>query len=138
MIVRSFSVPNFEKVADKVLEADAVGFDPVDTVLNLNNILLSDELEKNFGLFEYYDEGIYYGHYFFDTAKGRKAINLAKEMLKALPKFDKKAVAVYGVTPEENKKAIWMSRRLGFTFLYDLQTSVGKMKVCVLGLDNYE
>ena len=131
-------MPAFIKVTDETLIEGSIGFDAEQSMSDFHNIVLSDGVAENFALFEYAGNDNYYGHYFFSTAKGRKAIALASDMLKSLPVFDERVESVYGVVPVENKKASWLSRQIGFKKVSSFETSHGKMELFRLGLKEYE
>lgn len=136
-VIRTFNSVKFEEDVKHLVPDDAIGFDPEELVSNLFNILLTDG-KDNYSLFEYAGDGAYYGHYFFNSARGRGALDLARQMLKSLKQFDAKAVQVIGKTPKDNKKALWVSRQLGFKYLFDEETEVGPMEIYNLRLENYE
>lgn len=71
------------------------------------------EEDGSFGLFTHEYPGVYAGHYFFKSHRGKAAIVLAKAMLAEMFKsYD--AQAIIGLTPVQHKAAEWMSRQLGF------------------------
>jgi hypothetical protein len=132
-VERSFDIKAFDKVAQRLLSDDAIGFDAFELITNPNNVLLWDGAD-NYSLFEYADYGIYLGHYFFTSARGKTAYILAKNMLNKLKEIDKKAVKVMGVIAKENKKASWMTAQLGFKKVNEYESQVGTMKVSELML----
>ena len=91
-------------------------------ILDTKNVALIED--DNLALFEYIKDGVYRGHYFFSD-RGRKAINLSKT---ALDYIFSSAKIIEGLTPIENKGAIWMSKHLGFTAYGDIDTIAGKCK----------
>lgn len=107
MIERTF---NFDKV-EKAVNGYA-DFTPAPWLFDEKNIALASG--DNVSLFEYQREGVYYGHYFFTDARGRSAITLAKEMLSEMFN-NREASVIIGITPNDNKAALWMNKKLGFT-----------------------
>ena len=132
-LYRSFNVPHFSKVAGDLMDGDEVGFDAKALVENLDNVLLWDGLD-NYALFEYNDIGSYYGHYFFGSARGKQALDLAARMIDLLRRGDQMANDLFGVIHQDNKKAIWLTRQLGFRYMYEFDSQVGRMKVYRLKL----
>jgi hypothetical protein len=98
------------------VDPQAIGFCAEELVGNFFNILLSDE-KDNYSLFEYIGNGCYSGHYFFYSARGREAINLAKEMLEVFTDHDPSAKSIMGLVPKYNKKTRWITRQLGFNLV---------------------
>lgn len=130
MIRQSFNAEAFNKVAQPLLEEGTIGFNAETLISNTKNDLLHDG-EGNYSLFEGQDLGVYVGHYFFSNKKGREALKLAKEMLQFM--FDvNQATIILGATPTENKKAIWISRQLGFKYVKQINSEVGKLEICQL------
>lgn len=89
------------------------GFDPKSWLDNPENIAL--EKEGNYTLYEHHGKGLYTAHIFFPTVKGRKAIDLAKEMLDHLFKYYPFILSLRGLTPLENRPARWLARQVGFS-----------------------
>jgi hypothetical protein len=87
--------------------------DMEDWVANPNNITL--EQDGDFGLFSFEKEGIYTGHYLFTKARGKAAVTLARQMLELIFSDLYGAKIVTGITPADNRPALWMTRHLGFT-----------------------
>jgi hypothetical protein len=71
-------------------------------------MLVSDD---DIGLATYEYPGMYTVHWFF-VSRGRKAINLAKDMFDYMFKHHE-AKALRGLTPEDKKAARWASRQTG-------------------------
>lgn len=111
-----------DKVAEKYKHA-WVGFNPKELVENEENILVTDG-EGNYGLFEFYESGKYYGHYMF-TARGLEkteavARNLLGFFFRSVP-----CEEVLGLTPEGHTGALRLNRALGFTFHNLIETEAG-------------
>lgn len=77
---------------------------------NKNNVMLVDNGSVGLACYEY--PGVYTGHYFFKVG-GRKALNLARSMMKWMIEHHG-ARAFTGTTPMDNKAARWFNRHLGF------------------------
>lgn len=69
------------------------------------------EKDGSFGLFTWDYDGLYCGHYFF-RVRGKEAFDLATNMIDEI--FSRGAKAIRGMTPIDNKPAVFMTRRLGF------------------------
>lgn len=134
---RTFNYLAFEKVAVPLLEKGTIGFDAKELVLNTDNILLTDG-DENYALFEYAGAGSYYGHYFFSKARGRKALDLGKKMIKTMFNQELNTAIILGATPIENRKALWMSRQLGFSYIQEVNTKAGPMSICMLTKKEFE
>lgn len=80
---------------------------------NTGNVCLRSG--QDFGMFDLTYQGVYTAHYFFSPeTRGRKAIDLARQMLRKAF-VDHGARSIRGLTPIDNRKALWMTRHLGFT-----------------------
>lgn len=88
------------------------GFDPFNWIMFDKNIALTDG-KGNYSLYEYVEDGVYDGHMFFKTARGKEALEVGKEMLDHL--FSNYEVDILrGFTPMSKKGALWVARNLGF------------------------
>lgn len=126
-IDRSFDPKRFQRDVGHLVSPDAIGFDPEKLVFNLHNLLLKAEDSNDYSLFEYMGDGVYYGHYFFDEARGKKAISLANTMIEEVKRINPEAKSIRGVVAQDNKKAIWITRKLGFLYVYTQETELGPM-----------
>ena len=98
------------------------------------NIAIVDE--DNVALFEYKSPGAYWGHYFYNSARGREAIKLSERILKhAFHKYPIKTLL--GLTPEDNKPARWLSRQIGMHSLGLVETLNGQCELFFLDKDTY-
>jgi len=116
-----------EKARD-LLPKDVVGFDPEGLSSEERNITL--ERDGDIGLFEHVYDGVYEGHYLFRNAKGGDALALAQEMLDFV--FREGAEVIRGLTPLDNKPALYVTAKLGFTNYGDIETEVGTMRLSLL------
>lgn len=83
-----------------------------DWISDFFNIALTNEA-GDVALFEYVKEGLYTGHYFYNS-RGRKALSTSEEFLNEI--FSREEVqAIQGFTPLRNRKARWLSRQIGFS-----------------------
>lgn len=137
MIKQTKDWARFEEEASGLVSEDAIGFDPQSLVEKKGNVLLTDG-ETNYSLFEEQGPNIYYGHYLFNNVKGRQAISLARDMLETLKKLRPNAEAVRGVISKDNKKAVWITRQLGFEYLFSHKTEVGLVEIYNLRLESNE
>jgi len=101
----------------------SLGFDP-ETILS-NGFCLIEGDDK--ALFEK-KGGVCFGHYFLKS-RGREAVDVSTAFLK---EAFKECSVIAGLTPIENKAALWMTRRLGFTMTDVLDSDVGKMQLSML------
>lgn len=133
MIYRSFNAPDLEKTMEPFLPLE--GFYPMEWIQDERNIALTDGL-GSFALFEYSSPSTYYGHYFFNV-HGREACHLAKECLREA--FERQGVEVIiGLTPVDNKKALWMNRYLGFKYRDTVDTKEGPTQMFILTKKEWE
>lgn len=110
--------------------------DTDDWIADTDNVCFDDG-NGNYGAFEFNYPGVFTGHYFFKTARGRAAIDLSRAMLGCL--FDQYgAKAVRGLTPVDHKAALWMNRHLGFKPYKIVQTEAGPHQVFVLTKDEWD
>ena len=136
MVWRSFDWEGLTRTVQSVSD-NWVGFDPERLVSDPDNILLADD-EGNYALFEYEDEGVYSGHYMF-AARGFKTIRIAREFLRFfLTKYP--VDVIIGYTPVENKGALQLNKKLGFTFhdIVDTETGLHHRVSLQKGDFNYE
>lgn len=103
------------------------GFNPKEWLDSEENVALSDE-NGNVALFEREMPGVVTGHYFF-YCRGRDAVKLSHEVLKEIFTGPYDVQVIRGLTPVENRGAIWMSRHIGFKSYGTVETHVGP---CVL------
>ncbi len=78
----------------------------------------------NVGFAEYKGPGLYWVHFCFHSARGRKAIELTKAMLNRLFK-DRDVTTVVGLIEVSNKKARWLIRQVGLKSLGEVVTENG-------------
>jgi len=107
-------------VTDKHL--DYFSFDAEKWLSEEKNVALKDGANIAFG--EYKLPGVYFVHFCFHTAKGRTAIELTKEMLETFSELAPVRICI-GLITEENKKARWLIRQVGFTSLDMVETELG-------------
>lgn len=131
MIKRTFDPQGFHLWCSPLVEEDAVGFDAKELITNKDNVVLTDG-EGNFSLFEKTWLGTYCGHYFFNTKKGKEAITLANDMLDWMFNNFKGTALITGATPNDNRKALWMNRRLGFKYSATIPSEVGDLQIFIL------
>lgn len=98
-----------ERVVRKLLQP-FIGNISGDFSENLSNVFLVEG--DNLAMFEELSPGVFRGHYFFNSARGKAAKTLA---IKALDEIFKTAKIIQGWTPLEKRGAALLSRWLGFT-----------------------
>ena len=121
LLVLYFNMLNITRDVDVVTKAMAqyaeniTGFDPDGWLNNDNNIAYTTD-EGDVALFEGEDNlpGSVCGHYFF-FVRGRKAFDLANACIDRLFADREDIKRIVGLTPMDNKPALWMTRQLGFT-----------------------
>ena len=107
-------------ITDKHL--DYFTFDAEGWFAEPKNYALIEDNNISFG--EYKSEGLYWVHFCFDEAKGRKAIDLTKRMLKAFYEAVPVTTSI-GLITLENRKARWLIRQVGFKSLGNTDTQNG-------------
>lgn len=129
MITRTKSVEDLTEVTEPYRH-ELLGFDPEGWLEVEENIALTDG-KMNFTLFEKSEDGIYTGHYFFGTARGKEALSVAQEFLNYL--FTNYNIGVVrGFTPLEKLGARWLSRKLGFKGYGVVSTLNGPCELFIL------
>ena len=73
---------------------------------------------------EYKSPGIYWVHFCFNTARGRKAIDLVEEIFNYFCSR-REVKTVVGLIEVGNKKALWLIRQCGFSTLGEVPTKIG-------------
>lgn len=111
-----------DRVVEKYKHA-WVGFDAKQLVEDEENILVTDG-ENNYGLFEFHEPGVYYGHYMFTARGAENTYEVAKNLLgfffQLVPCSE-----VLGMTPVDHKGALRLNEALGFTFHHVIDTEAG-------------
>lgn len=123
VITRSYDHERLSEVMEP-FSTDWKGFDPRELISVEENILLSDG-KDNFSLFEKEEDGSYYGHYLFGTARGPHALAVSKEMLEYLYKNYPDVDVIEGLTPLDKRGALWLNKHLGFIPKDIVETEVG-------------
>ena len=101
---------------------DYFTFDAEDWFSNPDNYALKEG--ENIGFAEPKDNGVYWVHFCFHTARGKQALDLTKRLLINL--FENKPAKIaIGIISKENKKALWVVRVVGFTSLGEVETKNG-------------
>jgi RimJ/RimL family protein N-acetyltransferase len=103
------------------------------------NIALTNE-NKDVALFERneFNPIAVYGHYFF-WSRGRDAVKAAKQFLEEVFTTKHYGVEVIvGLTPVDNKAALWMNRRLGFKQVDTLRGPDGDVQMVTLTKQDWE
>lgn len=134
MIVRTYSADVVNRATAQYSD-EIVGFD-VDNWLNVQgNIALCTE-NGDVALFEEESSGVVTGHYFF-FVRGRDAINLSRVVLNEIFTGPYGIKVIRGLTPLDNKGALWMSRHVGFKSYGTIKTPVGPCMLFILTKDEY-
>lgn len=129
--MRTFDPAALESVRD-LLPEKHYGFSPAEIASDCSNYILYNR-DGDIALFEAITPGVVRGHYFFRN-RGRKAIDAAQEFLDEIFKEDVSVIT--GLTPKDNRPAIWMNRQLGFRYMCDVDTIAGPMELYILSQRN--
>lgn len=116
---------------------ETVGLDVENWLSNDLNIALTNEKE-DVALFEHQDRltNTVAGHYFF-FSRGKEAVKAAQEFLQEL--FETTYLTtITGLTPLDNKGALWMNRRLGFKEYGQVDTEIGPCRFVVLTKEQWK
>jgi hypothetical protein len=101
-------------------------FDIKSWLANPDNYALIEGRNIAFG--EKKGDGIYHVHFCFDEARGRTAIELTRRMLSAFYHACPVRVCV-GLIREDNRRARWLIRQVGFTSLGMTDTDDGRREM---------
>lgn len=110
------------------------GFSAEEWVANRNNGLFVER--HNVGLATYEYEGLYNVHWFFDDAKGRDAIALAKKMLTELFETTT-AKAVRGMTRVELRGVRWLAKHVGMKSLGIVEMADGPNELLFMSKEDF-
>lgn len=133
MINQSYDYETLDEVV-KDFKEEWVDWD-AESLVASPNVLLSDG-EKNFALFQYQSPGVYNGHYLF-TARGLKDTHAVARELLTFFLTNYRVDVIIGYTPVENKGALWLNRRLGFTEHSVVDTEAGPHLEVSLNKDDF-
>lgn len=97
-------------------------FDVEKWLTNADNYALIEGDNIAFG--EYKTPGTYWVHFCFDTARGREAIQLTKDMFEEFCRVCPVKIAI-GLIEVNNRKARWLIRQVGFKSLGEVMTENG-------------
>lgn len=113
--------------------------DPQQWLMFEDNVALTND-NKDVAMFER-NESIpssVYGHYFF-WSRGKEAVKAGREFLKELFTTKHYGVeVVIGLTPVDNKAALWMNRQLGFKQIDTLRGPEGDVVMVTLTKQDWE
>ncbi len=110
------------------------GFDPDAWLANTNNKMYIQGRDVGLATYEY--EGLYNVHWYFEDAKGREAIKLARKMLNELFQ-DTDTKIVRGLTPERIKAARWLARQVGCTSQGIMEMADGPHEIFTMTRDQF-
>lgn len=117
------------------LNPEIENFVAEDWLLDEDNIALTDG-EGNFVLFQAELPGVVQGHYFFEKARGKEAVELSRDVLELV--FTTYGIqTIFGLTPVHKKGALWLSRHLGFKSYGQVQTPIGLCEKFILTKEEY-
>ena len=133
--MRTYDVEKVKAATAQYAE-EIVGFDPEEWLSDPLNIALINDNE-DIALFENQiaATNAVCGHYFF-FSRGKEAVKAATQFLREIFCYDVQTIV--GITPEDNKGAIWMNRRLGFKEYGQVATEVGPCRLVVLTKKEWE
>lgn len=134
--MRTYNVETVSKATEQYA-TEIVGFNPEDWLDNPNNIALTND-KGDVALFEHQEflQDTVCGHYFF-FSRGKEAVKVAQEFLEEIF-TDSYVKTIVGLTPEDNKGALWMNRRLGFKENGQVETEVGPCRFVTLTKEQWK
>jgi len=118
---------------------DIQGFYPEEWLDNDANVALIDPETRDVALFERQHKTPHavHGHYFFHS-RGKSAVKSAKAALEEIFSGRYNVEVICGLTPLDNKGALWMNRRLGFKSYGHTDTAAGLCDFVVLTKQEWE
>jgi hypothetical protein len=99
-----------------------------------HNVMLV--LDDNVGLATFEYPGVYGVHWYFGSARGRKAIELARSMLAWLFNHTD-AQAIRGLTKANLKAARWASRQVGMTSYGIVECKTGEHELFCMTKEDF-
>ncbi len=127
--MRTYDVGLLKEATDPYKEGFK-GFDAEKLIGNRMNIVLTNA-DRDIAIFERERPSVATGHYFFNS-RGRKAINAANVFLSEVFGDPYDVRMVIGMTPIDNRAALWMNRQLGFKNIEVMDTINGPMQFVIL------
>ena len=124
--------------ATKEYQPGMIGFIPDFWLAIPNNVALTND-RGDVALFERVvdQDNTVFGHYFF-FSRGREALDTAKEMLEEIFLGPYDVTSIVGLTPLDNKGALWMNRQLGFGHEEEVMTEAGPARFVLLTKQEWE
>ena len=135
MLHRTYSTETVLKATEQY-SSEIKGFCPEEWLANRGNIALVSS-DGDVALFERDVPQVVTGHYFF-FCRGRDAINLSREVLDEVFSGPYDIQIIRGLTPLDNKGALWMSRQVGFKSYGDIKTQAGLCRLFILTKQEWE
>jgi hypothetical protein len=89
-----------------------------------NPLNLALQEGQNIAFAEFKSPGVYWVHFCFDEARGRRAIELTQKMFSEFCRLRPVQTAI-GMIALENRKARWLIRQVGFTSLGEVDGPAG-------------
>lgn len=125
------------KAATAQYAHEIVGFEPEDWLANpLNIALINDNgdvalLEHQVSL-----KNTVCAHYFF-FSRGKEAVKTGQKLMREV--FETTYVeTITGLTPEDNKGALWMNRRLGLKEHGQVDTEIGPCRFVMITKEQWK
>ena len=115
---------------------EIVGLNIEEWLANTDNVALTNR-NKDIAMFERFRPTSVFGHYFF-WSRGKDAVSAAKEFLNEIFTGDYSVETILGLTPLNNKGALWMNGRLGFKKLEQTDSIIGPLQVVMLTKKDWE
>lgn len=134
MITRSFNLDKLLTAVGPYPELNPDDFDWAGWLDYKANYMYVDGDDVGLATHEY--PGLYTVHWFFTNSRGRKALDLAKEMLHRLFE-DADAKAVRGLTKATLRAARWASRQVGFKSYGLIETKDGEHELFYMTKDEF-
>lgn len=115
---------------------ETAGFNPREWIADPDNIALTDG-KGNFNLFQYDTYGVYWAHTYFNTARGKEAIDLCRSSLAWVFSDDSPVQVIKGITPLYKQGARWLNRKLGLQSHGIIKTRDGTGELFILDKHTY-
>lgn len=132
-IKRSFDLDKLIDATSPYPEINPPDYDFEGWLANQDNIMLVEG--KNVGLLSWEYDGVYTGHYFFNS-KGKNHLDLARRMvLEAI--INHGARLFRGLTPTYNRKALIFNRKLGMKSHGVLETNTGPHELFTMTAEEF-
>lgn len=133
-VIRSYDWEDLEFIVEKY-SGEFINFDAKKIVEDEDNILLRNN-KMDYGLFEYDEDGVYFGHYMFRSRGFENTVASAREILNHF--FNNYNVnLIIGLTPVWHKGALKLNEALGLEKLSSVTLPHGIYNIVTLTKDTF-